>query len=212
MKNGYTHIVAIIDRSGSMGHLRNDVINGFDIFIKEQKEADGTATMTLVQFDDKYEVNYEFTDIQEVPKFEYYPRGYTAMLDAIGKAINATGISLDKMDESERPEKVVVMIQTDGEENYSKEYSASIIKEMITHQEEDYNWEFVFLGANIDVVDTAVTLGIKIDNAIKFANNNQGMTSAINSVSENLASYRCGAKSTMCYEQKDITAQANAGV
>ena len=212
MRNGYTHIIAIIDRSGSMGHLRNDVISGFNTFVDEQKMVEGSATLTLIQFDDEYEVNYEFKDIQDVPKIKYSPRGYTAMLDAIGKSICATGEALEKMDESNRPEKVVVLIQTDGEENYSKEYTISAVKKLIDKQTNTYNWEFVFLGANIDAVGTAGRLGILSCNTMNFAANSRGMTSAINSVSENLSSMRSGSKDTMCYESKDYTAQTVAGV
>lgn len=212
MKKGYTHIIAIIDRSGSMSHLRNEVIGGFDTFVDDQKKAEGTATMTLIQFDNQYEVDFDFLNIQEVPNITYSPRGCTAMLDAIGKAINSTGEKLAGMDESDRPEKVIVMIQTDGEENASREYNADTIKKMITEQESTYNWDFVFLGANMDAVGTAVDLGMKSGNAMNFMANSRGMGAAINSVSENLTSVRCYSKANMSYETKDFTAQAQAGV
>lgn len=211
MKKGYTHIVMIVDRSGSMSGLENDVVGGYNSFVKDQKKAEGTATMTLVQFDNQYEVDYDFKDIQDVSDIMYSPRGMTAMLDAIGKTIATTGETLSEMDESERPEKVIVMIQTDGAENASVEYNHDSIKKMIRKQEDDYNWDFVFLGANIDSKGTAMNIGIKGNNAMNFAANSAGMTSALNSVSENLTSVRCYAKADMSYESKDYTAQADAG-
>ena len=211
MKKGYTHIVMIVDRSGSMSNLVSDVVGGYDSFVKDQKKAEGTATMTLVQFDNRYEVNYEFMDIQEVPKIDYIPRGLTAMLDAIGKTISSTGEALAKMDESQRPEKVIVMIQTDGAENDSREYTHESIKNMIKTQEDEFNWDFVFLGANINAKNTAVDIGIKSANAMTFAANSRGMTSALNSVSENLSNVRGGSKLNMSYENKDYASQSEAG-
>ncbi len=211
MKKGYTHIVMIIDRSGSMYNLTNEVIGGFNSFVDDQKKAEGTATMTLIQFDNQYEVNCEFLDINEVPKIDYSPRGSTSMYDAIGKAIGTTGETLAGMDESERPEKVIVMIQTDGEENSSREYTGDSIKKMIKTQEGSYNWDFVFLGANINAKNTAINIGIKTSNAMTFAANSAGMASALHSVSENLTSVRGYTKSSMSYENKDYTAQSNAG-
>lgn len=212
MKKGYTHIVMIIDRSGSMSGLKSDVVGGFNDFVDEQRKAEGTATMTLIQFDTTYAVNYEFKDIQDVPYIDYSTQGCTAMYDAIGKAINNTGVHLLKMAEEDRPEKVIVIIQTDGEENSSKEYTAYVIKEMIKTQENDYNWDFVFLGANIDSKTTAVNLGINYDNAMNFAPNSRGVRSAYQSVSENLTSVRRYDKADMRYENKDYTSQVNAGV
>jgi uncharacterized protein YegL len=215
MKKDYCHILAIIDRSGSMSGLEKEVIGGYNNFIKDQKNAPGTATLSLIQFDDRYEVNYEFKDVNDVPDLNndtYIPRGMTAMYDAIGKAIVSTGVKLSEMDESERPEKVVVLIQTDGMENASKEYGTKVIKDMIKEQEEKYSWDFVFLGANINAKDTACNIGINSAAAMTFGANSAGMTSAINSVSENLIKYRGGSKADMAYEEKDYLAQVSAGV
>ena len=214
MKKGYSHILTIIDRSGSMYELQNDVIGGFNSFIADQKKVEGKATLSLIQFDNMYEVNYEMMDIQEVPDLNtqtYVPRGSTAMYDAIGKAILSLGSDLAAMNESNRPEKVIVLIQTDGQENDSHEFRQDTIKKMITEQEDTYNWEFVFLGANIDAVNAAGGIGISASKSMKSANNAQGMRSAFFSLSSNISSYRTGDTSDMKYAQKDFDAQASAG-
>ena len=214
MKSNYCHIIGIIDRSGSMGGLEDEVIGGFNNFIKDQKEADGTATMTLVQFDDQYEVNYTFKDINDVPDLNretYQPRGMTAMYDAIGKTINSTGLALSIMDENDRPDKVIVLIQTDGAENASNEFRDDVVKDMIKEQESKFSWTFVFLGANINAKATASHLGINKKMSMTFAANSAGMTSALKSVSENLTAVRGGSKKDMSYELHDYASQASAG-
>jgi len=215
LKKDYCHITAIIDRSGSMSGLQQEVIGSFNRFIEDQKKVKGKATLTLIQFDDLYEVNYEFKPLNDVPDLNndtYQPRGMTAMYDAIGKAINSTGKKLSELDENNRPDKVVILIQTDGYENASREYSSESIKNMIKEQEEKYSWTFVFLGANINAKKTASNIGINTNMSMTFAANSVGMTSALNSVSENLIRYRNGSKADMSYEQKDYSAQMNAGV
>ena len=215
MKENYCHILTIIDRSGSMCGLQNEVIGGFNSFIADQKKVEGTATLSLIQFDNMYEVNYEFTDIQDVPDLNnetYVPRGMTAMYDAIGKAVLSLGSDLESMKEENRPEKVIVMIQTDGMENASHEFRQETIKKLITEQEETYSWEFVFLGANIDAVAAGGSIGISASKSMKNANNAQGMGAAFASLSSNMASYRSGATCNMNYTAADFTAQADAGV
>lgn len=215
MKKDYCHILTIIDRSGSMGMLRQEVIGGFNNFLAEQKVVEGSATMTLVQFDDCYEVNYDFVNIQDVPDLNektYVPRGMTAMLDAIGKAVTSTGVTLSKMKEEDRPERIVVLIQTDGQENASCEYTQEEIKEIITEQENTYSWEFVFLGANIDAVSVGGNIGIPVSKSMKNANNADGMKAAFASVSFNLGNYRTGSTSNMNYTSADLSAQKDAGV
>ena len=214
MKKDYCHITAIIDRSGSMTGLENEVIGGFNSFLSDQKKVEGTATMSLIQFDNMYELNYEFVDIQDVKDLNhetYIPRGMTAMHDAIGKAIISTGTKLGELAEDDRPDKVIVLIQTDGEENSSHEFNVRTIKKMIEEQEKTYAWTFVFLGANINAKDTATNIGIDKKMSMSFAPNSKGMTSAYDSVSENLTQYRCGVKRDMSYEDKDYIAQSDAG-
>lgn len=215
MRKDYCDITFIIDRSGSMAGLRDDVIGSFNTFIDDQKKVKGEATFSLIQFDDQYEVDYEAVDIQDVKHLDrstYSPRGMTAMFDAIGKTITATGKRLSDMPEALRPEKVIMMIQTDGQENASFEYTSEIVKSLIKEQQDVYSWEFVFLGSNIDAVGAATNIGIKMGNSMTYANNMAGTTCAFASVSRNMASYRCGSKVDMSYTGKDINAQVRAGV
>ncbi|MFW9872522.1 MAG: hypothetical protein ACFFG0_05415, partial [Candidatus Thorarchaeota archaeon] len=144
-------IVCIIDRSGSMASIAKDAIGGFNTFLEEQKKVKGEATLTFIQFDTDYEIIHENKPLFDVPKLNestFQPRGATALLDAVGKTIDSVGKRLSNMQENNRPEKVIVAILTDGEENSSKEYTLSKVREMITHQRDKYQWEFIFLAAN----------------------------------------------------------------
>ncbi len=163
MKNDLTQIVCILDRSGSMSALESDTIGGYNRFIESQKEEQGEAWVTTVLFDDKYELLYDAADIktlQPMTNQEYYARGMTALYDAVGKTIVDIGHRLAKLAEEERPSKVIVVIITDGLENSSKEYDKNKVKDMITHQTQKYNWQFIFMGANIDSAAEAASIGI----------------------------------------------------
>ncbi len=144
-----TEIVAILDRSGSMQNLRTDTIGGFNSFIAEQKKAEGKAVLTLVQFDDLYQIDYEGKDINDVADLDettYVPRGSTALLDAVGRTINAVGSRLAKLPEDQRPGQVIFLVITDGQENTSREFQAEKVKEMVKHQTDTYQWSFIFMG------------------------------------------------------------------
>ncbi len=203
MKKDYCDITMIIDRSGSMSTVKDEVIGSVKNFINDQKKVKGKATITMVQFDDQYQVDYNGIDIQDTPDFEFRPRGMTAMYDAIGRTIVSTGGRLAAMNEDDRPEKVVIMIQTDGAENASKEHTQGTVKKMIKEQEEKYSWEFVFLGSGIDAKQTASFIGIRPANAMTYTKT----TDAIGSLSKNLASFRTGSSTTMAYTQQDYDAQ-----
>lgn len=171
MKANSSLIVIVLDRSGSMSAVQNSTIEGFNSFITKQKDLGGECLVTFVQFDDRYEVNYEKLPATEVPLLDinnYQPRGFTALLDAVGKTIESVGAQLSRTPEAERPEKVVFVVQTDGAENASKEFTFEMIKDMITHQQDKYSWEFVFLGANIDAVQAAGQLGILATKALQY--------------------------------------------
>lgn len=162
-KVGYTDITFVLDRSGSMATIANDVRGGFNEYIKGQKNLPGIVKFSLIQFDDKYQVDYSGLDLLDVPELtivNYIPRGWTALLDAVNKAIETTGKRLRDLPESERPEKVLFIVYTDGLENYSKETTTEILRDRIRHQEDKYNWQFVFMGANQDSWATAQTLGM----------------------------------------------------
>ena len=164
MNQNLTEIVAIIDESGSMGTLVQETITGFNSFINEQKKLPGEAHLTLCLF------NYRCRIIEnglDVSRFEgindsiYRPQGYTALYDAVGSAIDAVGSRLSKTEECDRPGKVIVVIVTDGHENFSKEYTKDSIKSMIDRQTNEYSWEFIYLGANQDAFAVGGGLGIR---------------------------------------------------
>ena len=214
MKNGYSDITVVLDRSGSMACLVDEVIGAFNTFVDEQQQVAGQASFSLVQFDDRYEVYLDAVDLAKVGRLDrttYVPRGMTALYDAVGRAIVATGTRLAALDEAERPDKVVFLIQTDGEENASHEYDAATLQAMIRHQQDKYAWEFVFLGANIDAGNVAEEIGIARDKALQYANNADGTRAAFAAVSDNLAGFRRGDRQHMAYAEEDREAQRKAG-
>ncbi|NCA91954.1 VWA domain-containing protein [bacterium] len=178
MKDNLTELVFILDRSGSMGGLEGDTIGGYNSFIGKQKAEDGEAFLSTVLFDDRFEVIHNRVDIKSVKPLtdkEYFVRGSTALLDSIGRGIDAIGIKLKGTPEAERPAKVLFVITTDGMENASREYSAKRVKEMIQHQTDKYGWEFLFLGANIDAIGVAQNMGIRAERAVRYNNDSRGV-------------------------------------
>ena len=163
MNTNLSEIIFILDRSGSMGGLESDTIGGYNSFLKKQREAPGDAQITTVLFDDQYELLHDGINIQLVNPItgnDYFTRGSTALLDAVGKTIRAVGRRLSLTKVEERPGKVIFVITTDGMENSSREFSYEMIRSMIRHQREKYSWEFIFLGANIDAEAAAEEIGI----------------------------------------------------
>ena len=143
MKDDYTHIAIILDRSGSMKQIKDDTIGGFNQFLEDQQKEEGYATVTLAQFDSSYELLEDFTDIGEVPLLTeetFIPRSMTALQDAIGLTVNSVGQKLAALDEKDRPSKVLICVMTDGDENASRELSPSDIKELVKLQTEEYKW------------------------------------------------------------------------
>ncbi len=169
MKADLTDITLVVDRSGSMQDIRSDAEGGLNAFIERQAKEPGEAKLTLVQFDTEYEFLHRGIPIAQVPRYELVPRGGTALLDAVGRAINETGERLGKMAEEDRPGLVVFVVLTDGQENSSQEFSKSRIKEMIVHQQEKYNWHFTFLGADHDAFAEAHAMGIASPGTANFA-------------------------------------------
>jgi uncharacterized protein YegL len=193
MKKGLVEIVSIIDRSGSMSSVKSDAIGGFNQFLQDQKELPGEALFTLVQFDDQYEVIHNGEKIQNVKPLDdktYVPRGTTALLDAIGKTIVTVGERLDKTDENDKPEKVIVSILTDGAENASSEYTRERISDMIKLQTDDYSWEFIFLAANQDAFATAGGLSINAKNTMHFMDTGEGTRTAFKSINTMVSNNR----------------------
>lgn len=181
MKKNLTELVMILDRSGSMGGLESDTIGGYNSMLRKQRETDGEVLVSTVLFDDRSEVLYDRVPLEKLPLMtekEYYVRGCTALLDAIGGAIRHIGNIHKYAREEDRPEKTIFVITTDGMENASREYSYERVKKMVEHQKERYGWEFLFLGANIDAIETAGRFGISADRAANY--NSDAMGTALN--------------------------------
>jgi uncharacterized protein YegL len=193
MNENLTEIVAILDRSGSMEHLTNDTIGGFNAFLKEQKEIPGEAVLTTVLFNNSYMLLHNRADIKKIKPItnkEYIAQGSTALLDAMGKTINDIGLKLHNTAENERPCKVIFFIITDGEENASVEYSNEKIKEMVELQKNTYSWEFIFLGANIDAFSAANSIGISADRAFDYEADSEGIVKAQLAMSAAVGNFR----------------------
>jgi len=163
-------VVCILDRSGSMASIIDDAIGGYNAFLADQKKIDKPADLMVVQFDDKYEVPFRgsLKDAPDMTRETYVPRGSTALLDAIGKTIIEIGVKLNAMEESQRPDRVIFVIITDGEENSSREFDHHKINEMITQQRDVYNWDFIFLAAGQDAIASAAKMGIHGRHAINY--------------------------------------------
>lgn len=164
----YTHIALVIDRSGSMSTIKKDADGGVAQFIKDQQAVNGKCTVSLFSFDHEFQTEKDFTDIQQFGEWEIVPRGSTALLDAFGRAITSTGERLAALQDDERPEHVVFVVVTDGQENSSKEWRKEKVLEAIQHQTERYGWTFVYLAANQDAIAEARGFGIPQGQAINY--------------------------------------------
>ena len=177
MRKGLTEVVFILDRSGSMSGLEADTIGGFNSMIAKQKKEEGEAYISTVLFDDQTEVLYDRVPIQRVEPMndnQYYVRGCTALLDALGGAIHHIGNVHKYAREEDRPEKTLFIITTDGMENASHKYSYDKVKKMVERQKKEYGWEFLFLGANIDAIEVAGRFGIAANRAINYKCDSKG--------------------------------------
>jgi len=169
MRTDLTDITMVIARSGSMQSIQSDAEGGINFFIEQQKQEPGEANVTLVQFDTDYEFVHSGIPIKQVPAFKLVPRGATALLDAVGRAINETGARLASVDESQRPGLVVFVIVTDGEENSSREFTREQIRTMVEHQQSAYKWQFTFLAANQDAFAAGGSMGIDQDGIAAYS-------------------------------------------
>ena len=171
MKKGLTEIVFILDRSGSMSGLEKDTIGGYNSMLERQKKEEGEAIISTVLFDDKIEVLHDREDLFEVENItdkDYYVRGCTALLDAVGSAIQRISSIQKELPEDERPEKTMFIITTDGMENASREYTYSKVKKLVEEKKKKQHWEFIFLGANIDAVEVAGRFGVSKNRAVRY--------------------------------------------
>ncbi len=210
MKKGLTELVFILDKSGSMGGLEKDTIGGYNSMLEKQKAVEGECLITTVLFDNNYELLHDRIDIKAVSPItekEYQVGGSTALLDAIGSTIHKIGNAQKHTAEDYSAEKVMFVIITDGEENSSREYSAEKVKTQIERQKAKYGWEFIFLGANIDAVQTASRFGITPDRAVDYLADSEGTELNFKVMASAVATFReAGTVDEACFEEirKDV--------
>ncbi len=193
MKKGLVEFVFILDRSGSMRGLESDTIGGFNSLIEKQRETPGDVLVSLVLFDDQFEVVYHRRDIKAIPALsnkEYFVRGSTALVDAIGRGIRKIVNVYKALGDDNVPEKTVFVITTDGQENASKEFDSHTLKRLVQQQQEKYGWEFMFLGANIDAFATSESMGFKETHTANVKYSKSGMRSQFDVVERALFRYR----------------------
>lgn len=204
MKKGLTELVFILDKSGSMSGLEADTIGGYNSMLKKQQAVEGECCVTTVLFDNNYELLHDRIDIKavtEITEKEYQVGGSTALLDAIGRTIHKIDSAQKHTADDYRAEKVMFAIITDGEENSSREYSAEKVKKQIEKQKSKYGWEFVFLGANIDSVQTAGRFGIAPDRAIDYLADSEGTNLNFKAMASAVATFReTGTIDEACFE------------
>lgn len=191
-----TELVFVLDRSGSMSGLERDTIGGFNSLLEKQKKEPGKALVTTVLFDDRYEVIHDRADLEQLAPItgaDYYVRGCTALLDAIGLTIQRISQAQERDAPAERPEKTLFVITTDGMENASREYDHARIRRMVERAGGEKGWEFLFLGANIDAVETAGHLGIDPDRAVNYHCDSEGTRLNFEVVAQAAAAVRCSA-------------------
>ena len=199
MKKGLTEVVFILDRSGSMSGLERDTIGGFNSMIAKQKKEDGEALVSTILFDNYSEVLHDRVDVTKIEPLterDYTVRGCTALLDAIGGAIHHIGNVHKYARNEDVPEHTIFIITTDGLENASHHYSREKIKEMIERQKNKYGWEFLFLGANIDAIETARSYGIDQDRAVEYNCDSVGTGLNFDAMSDAITTMRCSAPLT----------------
>ncbi len=196
MKKNLTEIVFILDRSGSMSGLETDTIGGFNSMLERQRENDGEALVSTVMFNNASEVVHDrvsIRDVRPLTRADYVPGGCTALLDALGDAIKHIGNVHKYARAEDLPEHTLFVITTDGMENASRFYSAERVRELIERQRSKYGWEFLFLGANIDAVETARRFGIDEDRAVNYNCDSAGTALNYEVISEAVSSVRCSA-------------------
>lgn len=200
MKNNVTELVFILDRSGSMAGLESDTIGGFNAMIEKQKKQDGECYVSTVLFDNVSEVLHDRVKLSEIKPMtdkDYTVRGCTALIDAIGGAIHHIGNVHKYARPEDVPQRTMFIITTDGMENASRRYSSEKVKAMIERQKEKYGWEFLFIGANIDAVETAARYGIGADRAVNYNADHEGTSI----VYESVANVVCSVRESACIDR-----------
>jgi hypothetical protein len=212
MKDNYTHISVILDRTGSMESVRDDIIGGFNAFLNAQKADPGLASLTLVQFDsqDPYEVVHQFKLLAEVPELTretFVPRASTPLLDAIGRGINDLEKNLADIIENERPSRVIMVIITDGQENASREFRKDQIEKMIKEKQEKAAWQFVFLSADLAAIGDALATGMRPSAVMAHDKDGHGTSAAWAALSRSISDYRRGNKEDVSFTDEDRAKQ-----
>jgi von Willebrand factor type A domain len=220
MKDNFTRIAIVLDRSGSMESCKESTVSGFNEFIRTQQELPGQAMVKLVQFDDRYETVFDMNlkSCPELNQNTFVPRGSTALLDAQGRTIVELGRELAAMPEKDRPSRVIVVTITDGLENASRQFNIEQIGAMIREQRDKYSWDFVFLGANQDAIKTAAAMAVPMQSAMTYATSKAGVAATMAAVSHYVGAYRAGAAPMFSKEDRaaamaedDEDAKAGAG-
>ena len=196
MKKNLTEVIFILDRSGSMGGLEKETINGFNSLLEKQQKEEGEAVFSTILFDNETEVLYDRIDIKKIEPMtdkQYYVRGCTALLDAIGTAIHHIKEVHRNLPEEEKPEKTLFIITTDGMENASRKYDYAKVKKMVEKAKSKRNWEFMFLGANIDAIKEAGKFGISSDRAVNYKCDKAGTAHNFSALSKTILAVRCAA-------------------
>ena len=205
MKKNLTEIVFILDRSGSMAGLEGDTIGGFNGMLEKQRQEEGEAYVSTVLFDNESSVIHDRLPLDRVPRLtarEYYVRGCTALLDAVGSAISHIATVHKYAREEDRPEKTLFVITTDGMENASRRYTYDKVRSLIEKQKREYGWEFLFLGANIDAAREAARFGIHPDRAVDYRADRRGTRVIYETVSETVRDFRASKPMTAGWKKK----------
>lgn len=205
MKKGLTEVVFILDRSGSMSGLEGDTIGGFNSMIEKQKKEEGEALVSTILFDNYSEVLHDRVEVSKIEPLtdrDYTVRGCTALLDAIGGAIHHISNVHKYARNEDVPEHTIFIITTDGMENASHQYNREKIKNMIERQKAKYGWEFLFLGANIDAIETARSYGIDQDRAVEYNCDSVGTGLNFEAMSDAITTMRCSAPLTADWKKK----------
>lgn len=203
----YTAVMLVVDRSGSMAAVRSDAEGAINQLLEDQRALPGRCTVRLVQFDGEYEEVYPSTSIADVPRFVLKPRGNTALLDAIGKSFTRFGEELAALPEHERPGRVVAVVQTDGEENSSKEWTLEAVRALVTQQREQYSWDVLFLGAGEDAISVAQGMGFAKSSSIAYSGTRVGTESVVLAASEYIARSRSGSGTAFTDEERAAAQQ-----
>lgn len=210
-RSGYTHIEVLLDRSGSMAEIKEDMEGGYNTFLQEQQEQPGEATVGLSQFDTTFDVVYSLQPVAKAPKLNLEPRGGTALIDAICKGVDALGQTLRNIPEHRRPAQVIYMIITDGQENSSREFRLADVQSRISRQRDQYGWEFMFLGANQDALMEARQYGIPAAAAMTYDSNSVGTSNAYAAASSNVSSLRGGRIGNIQFTEEERQAASKSG-